>query len=570
MTTPSPLGTRCPPYSGSRTRTRAPLGTLRALLLLALITSGGGDAPTDPDIDPATLSRLTATSELAVWWPTDEAWLEGVQPFKARLEGYPLAKYRMYWQVDGGSLTEMWNSGDGGAHKEAAVDVGPWTWRGTGPYIVTFVAKSRKGAVLATRSIAVHVGPGPEAPSLTLDIAAPAEGASLSGLQLFRARVPELSLADQVLTWRVDGGAENPMVEGIGDPPYHEAAVEVSLWTWAGTGPYTVTFTARDAAGTILVSEDVTVYVGADGAETPPAPENPLVALPFWVDPYSNASKQADAWRSTRPEDAALMDRIASQSQADWFGDWNRDIETAVRDRVSQIAGAGALAVLVAYNIPVRDCSGYSGGGASSPDAYRAWIRAFAAGIGDRSAAVVLEPDALALMDCLTAEQRTTRLALLRDAVQVLEAQPNVAVYLDAGHAAWHAPATIGARLRDAGIDAARGFAINTSNFQTTAAGLSYGDAVSAEVGGKPYVIDTSRNGLGPTSDNQWCNPPGRALGNNPTPFTGHPLADAFLWVKRPGESDGTCNGGPSAGSWWADYALELARNQPTVLASSD
>ena len=40
----------------------------------------------------------------------------------------------------------------------------------------------------------------------------------------------------------------------------------------------------------------------------------------------------------------------------------------------------------------------------------------------------------------------------------------------------------------------------------------------------------------------------------------GHPLADAFLWVKTPGESDGTCNGGPRAGEWWADYALELSR----------
>jgi hypothetical protein len=27
-----------------------------------------------------------------------------------------------------------------------------------------------------------------------------------------------------------------------------------------------------------------------------------------------------------------------------------------------------------------------------------------------------------------------------------------------------------------------------------------------------------------------------------------------------PGESDGTCNGGPAAGQWWADYALGLAK----------
>ena len=36
---------------------------------------------------------------------------------------------------------------------------------------------------------------------------------------------------------------------------------------------------------------------------------------------------------------------------------------------------------------------------------------------------------------------------------------------------------------------------------------------------------------------------------------------DALLWVKLPGESDGTCNGGPAAGAWFPSMALELARN---------
>jgi len=38
-------------------------------------------------------------------------------------------------------------------------------------------------------------------------------------------------------------------------------------------------------------------------------------------------------------------------------------------------------------------------------------------------------------------------------------------------------------------------------------------------------------------------------------------VIDAYLWIKRPGESDGTCNGGPAAGGWWIAGALELARN---------
>jgi endoglucanase len=37
---------------------------------------------------------------------------------------------------------------------------------------------------------------------------------------------------------------------------------------------------------------------------------------------------------------------------------------------------------------------------------------------------------------------------------------------------------------------------------------------------------------------------------------------DAYLWVKQPGASDGTCRAGaPPAGHWWPEYALQLVRN---------
>ncbi len=107
----------------------------------------------------------------------------------------------------------------------------------------------------------------------------------------------------------------------------------------------------------------------------------------------------------------------------------------------------------------------------------------------------------------------------------------------------------------------ARGLSLNISNFDTTASEETYGDSVSALVGGKHFIIDTSRNGRGPSSDGQWCNPPGRGLGVPATTATGDPLADALFWIKTPGESDGTCNGGPAAGTWWPAYALGLAQN---------
>ena len=117
-------------------------------------------------------------------------------------------------------------------------------------------------------------------------------------------------------------------------------------------------------------------------------------------------------------------------------------------------------------------------------------------------------------------------------------------------------------RLHAAGVADARGFALNVSNFGRTGDEVAYGHAVAAALGARtPFVVDTSRNGAGPAPDNAWCNPPDRALGAAPTSHTGAEDVDAFLWVKRPGESDGTCNGGPPAGQFWTDYAIGLARH---------
>jgi hypothetical protein len=283
-----------------------------------------------------------------------------------------------------------------------------------------------------------------------------------------------------------------------------------------------------------------------------------LTGVKWYVDSNSNAQQQANAWRQSRPADAAELDKIAAQPQADWFGDWSGDVQSAVSTRVSTITSAGAMPVLVAYDIPLRDCGSYSSGGASSASAYRTWIRSFAAGIGTRSAIVVLEPDALAGMDCLSAADQSTRLSLLSDAVSVLASHPGVKTYIDAGNSQWQSAGVIAGRLKSAGIAQAAGFTLNVSNYLPTADERSYGDQVSPLVGGKHFIVDTSRNGLG--SDGQWCNAPGRALGERPTANTGDPLADAWFWIKRPGESDGTCNGGPAAGQWWADYALGLAQ----------
>jgi endoglucanase len=279
--------------------------------------------------------------------------------------------------------------------------------------------------------------------------------------------------------------------------------------------------------------------------------ESIFSGMSFYVDPSSSAQKQVAAWRVSRPVDAALLQIIADQPVGRWFGDWNTNVQSDVERYVTTVTNAGALPVLVAYNIPNRDCGSYSAGGSLDDDAYRAWVEDFATGIGSREAIVVLEPDATAT-SCVTNE----RLALLGEAVEMFKTKSQAIVYIDAGHENWINAPTMRDRLERANIATADGFALNVSNFYTTEENEAYGEELSELLGHKHFIIDTSRNGNG--WNGEWCNPFGRKIGAFPSTDTGNPLVDAWLWVKPPGESDGTCNGGPEAGDWWAEYALDL------------
>jgi endoglucanase len=228
-------------------------------------------------------------------------------------------------------------------------------------------------------------------------------------------------------------------------------------------------------------------------------------------------------------------------------------------------------------------------------------------------------------------------------AVARLEQQPNVSVYLDGTHSAWLGVGDSAQRLVKAGVANAQGFFLNVSNYQFTQNSVQYGTWISeciasgsyagcpnqywnggpdgtmvasllgpwtgvalsnygvwSDTAGDPalntsginsrfttpgtthFVIDTSRNGLGPWKPTtsypdaqDWCNPPGRGLGARPTADTGNALVDAYLWAKVPGESDGSCNRGvsgsttdpewggtvdPAAGAWFPQQALQLAQ----------
>lgn len=435
-------------------------------------------------------ASAVASQSADVWWPTNGAHVTGTQPFKAMVQGLDVNSYDMYWQVDGGGLVPMYNSYQDYQHKEAQVDLSGWTWHGSGPYDITFVAK-KGGVVVAQSDANIYVDNG--LPTYSPQPAAPAPAPTQTQVQ---APAQPQSQTSQV----------QPVTSVSAPAPQ-------------------------------------------------PAPVQVPVQSGFYVDPNSNAATQAAAWQSSRPSDAAKMSVLAAQPTAKWFGGWSGDIQSAVHDYVSTAASAGKIPMLVAYNIPQRDCGGYSAGGASD---YTSWIGGFARGIGNSKAIVILEPDALAQMSCLSSSDQQHRYDLISGAVSVLKSNPNTSVYIDAGHSGWVDVGTMAAQLQKANVGSADGFSLNVSNFETTANESVYGAQISSQIGNKHFVIDTSRNGSG--SNGQWCNPWGATIGNKPTTQTGNNLVDAFLWIKTPGESDGTCNGGPSAGTWWPDYALNLVK----------
>jgi endoglucanase len=305
------------------------------------------------------------------------------------------------------------------------------------------------------------------------------------------------------------------------------------------------------------------------GAAAPKAgADNPLTGRTFYVDRAGDAAVLAARWDAQgRRDDARELRKIADRPVADWVTAGPVPTAQRVGALVGRAEAAGQLPVLVAYNIPHRDCGSYSGGGAASPQEYQRWIRAFARGIRNRPVVVIVEPDAVAHLLDGCAQDAEQRNALLRDAIAVLKATGSAVVYLDAGNPGWITDAGgLASALRQAGIGQADGFSLNVANFNTTADTVGFGDRISDALGGDThFVVDTSRNGNGPAPDDghgpRWCNPPGRALGTPPTAATGRARVDAFLWIKRPGESDGSCRPGePAAGKWWPQYALDLAR----------
>jgi cellulose 1,4-beta-cellobiosidase len=359
-------------------------------------------------------------------------------------------------------------------------------------------------------------------------------------------------------------------------------------------------------------------------ATGPHAPEdvNPFDGARIYGDP-DFAQMVARAGGS--PAESAALKKVAGYPTAVWLESTeiarqtSRWLDDAARRQSD--GGQPVVPVFVIYNLPNRDCAADGSRGELSVEAggearyQKEFIDVIAAQFGARPnqrIVAILEPDSLANLATNLDKPRCAASAdVYHRGVAYAIAKlslPNVFLYVDAAHGGWlgwgqnrpKIAAIFRSVLADAGgAERIRGFALNISNYnpardpngtrrnpanEPPPDEVSYASdlaAALAKVGikNKAFVIDTARNGRAGlrTDPGNWCNIKGAGLGERPRASPA-PFIDAYLWLKTPGESDGTSDpnaprydvncssddalpGAPQAGELFKPYLLDLVKN---------
>jgi len=279
-----------------------------------------------------------------------------------------------------------------------------------------------------------------------------------------------------------------------------------------------------------------------------------MLNYPFWVNDFDRVKDHKQKF--------PLASKIFEHPTSFWYGERNgkeiKNLEKSLARLFKRTSPC--LPVLVCYNLPNRDIGQFSKGGAKTKQSYLNFIDSFATGIGDLSPIVIFEPDALPHTTEMNSQDQQFRLNLMKQGLEILTSKSKAHVYIDIGHSNWLTPKEASNLIGSVTNEYVRGFAVNVSNYRTSKESLNWSLRVCEHRPNDFFVIDTSRNGKGPHG-NDWCNPPGRCLGEPPTCDTGNEKCDAFLWIKVPGESDGKNNGGPRAGRFWGEMAEDLVKN---------
>jgi cellulose 1,4-beta-cellobiosidase len=366
----------------------------------------------------------------------------------------------------------------------------------------------------------------------------------------------------------------------------------------------------------------VSAPVPVTPATGPHAPDvNPFAGARMYSDPEYARTLEALAART--PAQSAALRKAASYPVAIWLDKIERTKHIAeyLDDAAKQQSGGQPVVpIFVVYDLPNRDCAAEASNGELKIDAggearyQHEYIDAIAAQFqahASQRIVAVLEPDSLANIatnmaneKCAVVDQvykRTNAYAISKLSL------PNVFLYMDAAHTGWlgwpknlKKIVPIYKEVLDmaGGPDRIRGFAVNVSNYDPVMAEdrrradpsypppdeLGYVEDLAhtldaAGIKNKGFIIDTSRNGRANirTTPGNWCNIKGAGLGERPIAAP-KPLVDAYVWIKTPGQSDGTANdkaarfdpncasddatpGAPEAGDWFESYLVDLVKN---------
>ena len=210
---------------------------------------------------------------------------------------------------------------------------------------------------------------------------------------------------------------------------------------------------------------------------------------------------------------------------------------------------------------------------------FRRRVSEVADAVGRRPVVFLLETDGLGSSSCMA---RNGGLAAwegaLRFEVHKLGSLPHAVTYIEAGYSDSNSVAYTAKALNAIGIGGIRGFYTNDTHNNWTINEVRWASAISRRTHGAHFIVNTASNGNGPKLNphpatqgaEDLCNPPGRALGPKPTTHTGFKLVDAWMWTYPPGNSSGSCNGGPASGTFWAAKAVALAARANDRLGPND
>lgn len=89
----------------------------------------------------------------------------------------------------------------------------------------------------------------------------PSSGASVSGIQPFKANLDGYDVSQYSMYWQVDGGALNAMGNSTTDYPHKESDVDLSSWRWSANHQYSITFVSKDMSGKVISQKSEVITV---------------------------------------------------------------------------------------------------------------------------------------------------------------------------------------------------------------------------------------------------------------------------------------------------------------------